>query len=106
MCFRRKSGKRANEIRTNYVKASGHPTYIFAKKGNDYHYMGLTHAEITDGIANIPLSKNPNPADRRKSFFRPKTDSDNKNNFGAKHIGWKISRKDKKKAKKIKKGSQ
>ncbi len=87
--------KSLNEFRTHNVSKEGkHPAYIFAKVGDEYVYVGITHAEITKGIKNIPLERNPNPHDKRKAFFRPRSSKDNKSRFG-KRKPWKLSEKDK-----------
>ena len=58
--------KSLNEFRTHNVSKEGkHPAYIYAKVGDEYVYVGITHASITNGMKNIPLEKNPNPQDRR-----------------------------------------
>ena len=51
-----------NEFRKNNSKeGQGHPAHIFAQKGKKLIYIGITHAEITDEMDNIPLEKNPEP---------------------------------------------
>lgn len=95
-------GKRQvkNEFRKKNSKdGKGHPTYIYAREGNVYHYLGLTHAEVTKGVKNIPLEKNPNPEDKRKAFFRPKAEKGNRSSFGKK-LHWSFSEGDKKQIKK------
>lgn len=102
MCFKRRKENR-DEFRTCFSrKAKGHPTYIYAKVGDRYKYIGLTHAEITKGMRNIPLEQNPNPNDSRQSFIRPKVDSDKESLFEKKaKDGWSLSKKDKRKVKKV-----
>lgn len=90
-----------NEFRKN--KKNNHPSYIFARVGNDYKYLGLTHAEITDGIKNIKLDKNPNPKDSRPAFIKPKSEKSKTNNFKKKQREWVLSKKDKEKISKLKK---
>lgn len=84
-----------NEFRKN--KITGHPSYIYARVGNKYKYIGLTHSPITDRIKNIKLDKNPNPRDSRVAYFRPKSESAKTNNFKKKEEGWFFSREDKRK---------
>ena len=50
-----------NEFRKN--KVSGHPAYIYAKVGNKFIFLGITHSAIDSktGELNIKLDKNPNP---------------------------------------------
>ncbi len=87
--------KSLNEFRTHNVsKEEKHPAYIYAKVGDEYVYVGITHASITNGMKNIPLEKNPNPQDSRKAFFRPHSGKDHKSRFG-KRKPWKLSNNDK-----------
>ncbi len=85
--------KQKNEFRFN--RTINHPTYIYAKDGNDYKYIGLTHARITQGTENIPLSRNPNPKDSRTSYARPFADRKPKSTFGKKLDGWSLADADK-----------
>lgn len=84
-----------NEFRKN--KDTRHPAYIYAKVGNDYKFIGLTHSPITDNVKNIKLEKNPNPADKRIAYFRPKSERAKVNKFKKKENGWSFSKKDKEK---------
>lgn len=96
--------KSKNEFRIHNSKKSGyHPTYIFAKKGNKLKFVGITHADITNGIKNIPLETNPNPKDKTPSFFRPFYDESHYSSFGKKKKGWKLNPKDRLKVPKNKK---
>ena len=93
-----------NEFRKkNSKEGRGHPTYIYAREGDEYHYIGLTHAEITKGVKNIPLEVNPNPKDTRKAFFRPRSEKGNWASFGKKLQGWSFSERDKVTIRKYKK---
>ncbi|MDR2090650.1 MAG: hypothetical protein LBP62_03245 [Clostridiales bacterium] len=86
--FRR--GKSANR---------GHPTYIYAERDGKLEYVGLTHAEITEGVRNIPLDKNPNPnpkENEEKSYIRPKTGKEDKKKFGSRLPDWEFAESDKK----------
>lgn len=85
--------KRNPEFRFNRV--TNHPTYIYAKDGRNYKYIGLTHAKITQGTENIPLSKNPNPKDPRSSYARPFADRKPISTFGKKLDGWSLADADK-----------
>jgi hypothetical protein len=87
--------------RLNNIEEKGHPTYIYAKKGKNFECIGITHAEITKGIKNIPLEKNPDPQDAERAFIRPKTSKAPTKKFGRKLEGWKFTENDKRKAKKI-----
>ena len=96
--------KRRNEFRINNGrKGRGHPSYIYKKVGDEYYFIGITHSKITDRSKNIKLDKNPNPIDGRDSYFRPFSTKDNVSKFGKKKKEWKLSFRDRIKAKKIKK---
>lgn len=82
----------------------GHPTYVYAKQGDEFLFIGITHADITKGIKNIPLDKNPNPLDERPSFIRPDVGRGHYQSFGRKQNTWKFADSDKGKVKKVIKG--
>ena len=90
-------------FRVNRSKeASVHPAYVIRKKNNNYDYIGLTHSPVTDNKKNIKLRKNPNPKDDRASYVRPFFRSDPIRKFSSKIIrGWKFSKRDKKKIRKV-----
>ena len=88
-----------NEFRKN--KGTLHPAYIYAKVGNEYKFIGLTHSKITDGVKNIKLEKNPNPKDGRTAYMKPVVESGKTNKFSKKKKGWNLSVQDKKKANRI-----
>ena len=93
-----------DEFRKNNSKQlKGHPVYIYAKEGNNYKFIGITHAEITQGVKNIKLDKNPNPNDKRSAYAKPKPQKEKTSKFSKKLEGWKLSGKDKTKLSKIKK---
>lgn len=99
-------GKQKKEIKKDEIrknKDTRHPAYIYAKVGNEFKYLGITHAKITDGVKNIPLDKNPNPKDKKKSYVRPKAEKSKTSRFKAKEKGWSLSKKDKEKLKPYKK---
>ena len=89
--------------KNNSDKVKSHPVYIYAKIGNEFKYIGITHAEITQGIKNIVLDKNPNPHDNKKAYARPKAEKEKTSKFGKTLEGWKLSKQDKEKISKIKK---
>ncbi len=93
-----KSEVKKNEFRRH--KKSKHPTHIYARVGNEFKYIGLTHAEITDGVKNIKLDKNPNPNDFRTAYFKPKAQKDRVNNFKKPEKKWFFTKKDMEKIKK------
>ena len=82
-------------------EVQGHPTYIYAKVGKEFKYLGLTHSNITDKVKNIKLEKNPNPKDNRTSYIRPKAGKANRSEFGVMLNNWHFSEQDKKKVIKI-----
>ena len=90
-----------NEFRKN--KQNGHPAYIYAKVGNDYKFIGITHSEITDGVKNIKLDKNPNPKDKKTAYARTQAEKGKTHEFKAKEKDWKLSKTDKQKLEKLKK---
>ena len=91
-----------NEFRKNNSnEGKSHPTYIYALVGKKYKYIGITHAEITDGITNIPLEKNPESGNKTKAHIRPKTQESHRSNFGKKLKGWSFSDNDKKKVNEV-----
>ena len=81
------------------IDKRSHPTYVYARVGENFKYLGITHAKITDGIKNIPLEKNPNPKDKRSAYVRPHTQQANRSKFGKGLNSWKFSDKDKAKIK-------
>lgn len=55
---RKRNWVRRDEFRKNRSKgAGGHPVYIYAKVGNRYRFLGITHSPVTQGVKNIPLEK-------------------------------------------------
>ncbi len=100
MKIKKQKEVKRDEFRKN--KNNGHPAYIYAKIGNEYKFIGITHSEITEGIANIKLDKNPNPKDKKTAYARNKTEKGKTNDFKAKEKDWRLSKRDKKKIEKIK----
>lgn len=87
--------KKQKEFRKLNSKAgTGHPTYIYAKVGDTYQYIGITHSPITRGVKNIPLDENPDPHDRRASYVKPKPERDHRANFGKRLEGWRFGKTD------------
>lgn len=84
-----------DEFRRN--KENQHPAYIFARVGNEYKFLGITHSEITHGTKNIRLDKNPNPNDKKTAYARPQAEKQNVNRFKKKNNNWKMSKSDKQK---------
>lgn len=91
-----------NEFRKN--KKSGHPAYIYAKVGNEFIYLGLTHSEITLGIKNIKLEHSPNPKDGEKAYIKSFPEKLKENKFSKQpYKNWSFTKNDQKKVDKIKK---
>ena len=91
----KKKAKYASEFRKIYNKEmKGHPTYIYAKVGEKFHFIGITHAEITRSVKNIKLDKNPNPKDISSSYIRPMTNAAKSKFFGRILKFWKFSNND------------
>ena len=79
MKVKKQKETKRDEFRKN--KVSGHPVYIYKKVGRKYEFIGITHAEITQGVRNIKLEKSPNPNDSKTSYIRPKSEQLKKNKF-------------------------
>ena len=99
--MKQKEQSKLNEFRKN--KDTRHPAYIYARVGNEYKYIGLTHSPITNNVKNIKLEKNPNPLDTKTAYFRPKSELGRVNRFKKKETGWFFTKKDKEKINKYKK---
>lgn len=92
----RKGFRKMNNKKTDKF---GHPTYVYAKVGKEYKYIGITHSPITEGVKNIRLERNPNPKDNTTAYVRPNTQKANRSKFGKRFSNWKFSEKDKPKIK-------
>ncbi len=82
-------------------EVKGHPTYIYARIGKEYKFLGLTHSSVTDNVKNIKLEKNPNPKDSRIAYVRPNAGKANRSEFGPGLNNWKFSEQDKKRVNKL-----
>ena len=89
-----------NEFRKN--KTNGHPAYIYARVGNEYKLIGITHSAITQSTKNIKLDKNPNPKDKRCAYVKPYSEKEKTNKLKKKYVGWQFSITDKLKINKLK----
>ena len=90
-----------NEFRTS--KVTKHPVHIYAKVGDEFKHIGITHSKVTRGIRNIKMVKNPNPKDNETTYFRPKTEGHKTSKYGAKKKEWKLHMDDDKEMKKYRK---
>ena len=102
---RRKPKKiKRNEIRKNLLKeANFHPAYLMSIRGENGTIVGLTHAVKTQNVNNVKLPHNPNPKDKRTAYARPSIKDVPMVKLSPPYNGWKMSRKSKKIAKRIKK---
>lgn len=99
-----------DEFRKRHDKiGKGHPAYIYAKIGNEFKCIGITHDDINRSLdgkgktVNIRLEKNPDPKDTSPAYMHPIPDKVKTKHFGKPLQGWKLSQKDKAKADEIKK---
>ena len=46
-----------------------HPVYVFLEKGNIFIYVSITHSDHIDNTIVIQLRNNPNPNDKRESYW-------------------------------------
>ena len=91
-----------SEFRKN--KKSGHPAYIYAKVGNDFVYLGLTHSDVTQGVKNIKLEHSPDPYSNDVVFIRSSSEKLRTNKFSKQtYKNWSFTENDQKKINKIKK---
>ena len=76
-------------IKNGKKKRKGwHPAYIFLEKGNIYIYVTITHSKKVDGLILVKMKQNPNPKDKRESYFVAKIRMDTKDNFSRRHEDW------------------
>ena len=87
---KRKKEFRFKSISISKNKKMRHPAYVFLEKGNIYIYVNLTHSNNIDGKVIIKLSKNPDPNDKRDSYFIEEIHEDTKDNFGRRLLGWEM----------------
>ena len=89
--------KHIDEFRKKRTKeGKGHAGHFFEKRGKNLLGVGLTHADHTDGVKNIPLEKNPepNPKDKRKSHVRPVLEEIEEEHLSKRLQGWEFTEKD------------
>lgn len=82
-------------------KRSGHPNWIYEKRGKKYIHIGITHN--ADNGKNIPLNKNPEPNNDSQAYIKPYPEASRKENFKEIYSGWKFSDEDKPKVEKVQK---
>lgn len=98
-----KRTKTKNEIRYHLVKVKSkagkillinHPAFVFMEKDNIYLYVTITHSNKIENLVVIKLSKNPNPNDKKESFWVAEIREDEKKIFGKRHSNWKVAEDD------------
>lgn len=75
-----------NENRT--VARIRHPSYVFLEKGNIYIYISITHSDNIKNSIVIKLRKNPNPEDKRDSYWVAEIKEDTKDRFSKRLKKW------------------
>lgn len=68
-----------------------HPAYVFLEKGNIFIYVTLTHSDKINDLVLIKLTQNPNPHDKRQSYFVAEIRMDTKDKFTKRQMGWKMN---------------
>lgn len=76
-------------------QTTGHPTYVVGNNGKVYKVIGITEGSSTNGVANIPLDKNPEPNSKKPAYIRPTLIEVPNGTKGIKLKGWKFSGSDK-----------
>ena len=70
--------------------------YVFDEDGKDFLVLGITKSSETNGILNIPLSKNPEPHNKEQAYIRPKIMRVSKGVESYVQKGWHFANVDKK----------
>lgn len=99
-------GTKSKRFQTHFRKAyngkfTGHPQYVFDEEGNKYKVLGITSSAETNGVKNVLLERNPEPHNSKMAYVRTKPAIEDKGAFGSRLNGWKFTKNDKKKVKKI-----
>lgn len=88
----RDNGAARDEFRKRRKGGDGHPEYIYRKVGNNFEFIGITHAPITRGVKNIKLDKNPNPADGSVAYIKSTPEKRSTSEFHKKPLkGWRFA---------------
>lgn len=82
-------------------KTTSHPQYVYGEHGRDYKILGLTSSPTTNGVSNIKLERNPEPNNHEDAYVRPQPDTVNKGVRNERLNGWKFTKNDKNKVRKI-----
>ena len=90
--------KNTDEFRKLHTKEEkGHLHYVCGKKGKNYESVGITHAQRTKGINNIPRNQNPDKKDKEKAYVRPKLTEKKSSDYGKRLDGLGLVKEDKEK---------
>lgn len=99
-------GTPRNEFRRKNKSGEGHPTHIYRKVGNTYEFIGITHSDVTRGVKNIKLDRNPNPKDKKTAYIKPTPERASTKEFHKKpEKDWKFAESDLPKVEAVKKKS-
>ena len=71
-----------------------HPSYVFLEKGNVYIYVSITHSNKVKETIVIKMKRNPNPLDKRDSYWVAEIKYDTKDRFRRRRDGWSIDESD------------
>lgn len=74
---------------------TGHPVYIIDETTKEFIGFGITTGKYTNGVQNIPLSKNPEPNNEKEAYVRPKIMKIKKGVKNTVKRGWSFSPQDK-----------
>ena len=92
--LQRKSEFRFHKIevatKSNKIKKTWHPAYVFLEKGNIFIYVSITHSDSVNNTLLIKLKKNPNPKDKTDSYYLEEIKEDTEDRFGRKKADWEI----------------
>lgn len=81
----------------------GHPTHIYRKVGSTYEFIGITHSDVTRGVKNIKLDKNPNPRDKQTAYLKSMPERASTREFHKQvENNWKFAKSDLSKVEQIK----
>ena len=90
---RSRDGKSYNyykEDKNGKITKVRHPAYIFLEKGNIWLYVTVTHSKSVDELIVVELRKNPDPNDKRKSYWVAEVKEDTKDSFVKRKTDWSI----------------
>ena len=86
--------KPRNEFRYNDSPlADGHPHYVFGEINGKYKSLGLTRSPV-EGIRHVPLTRNPNPDSKDKSYLQLRVHTAKKDYYDDPLKGWKFAKAD------------